>query len=65
MPLFDEETAKKKRAHEIGEDLASLSVDELGVPVENDEILEVLNLGSKVIEWDSWTKAIEDQLGAE
>jgi uncharacterized small protein (DUF1192 family) len=30
MALFDEETPKKKRAHEIGEDLASLSVDELG-----------------------------------
>jgi uncharacterized small protein (DUF1192 family) len=30
MPLFDEEPPKKKKtAHEIGEDLATLSVDEL------------------------------------
>ncbi len=31
MPLFDEEQPKKKKAgHELGEDLATLSVDELG-----------------------------------
>ena len=31
MALFDEELPKKKKAgHEIGEDLAKLSVDELG-----------------------------------
>jgi uncharacterized small protein (DUF1192 family) len=29
MPLPDEELPKRKKAHEIGEDLASLSLDEL------------------------------------
>jgi uncharacterized small protein (DUF1192 family) len=29
MPLFDEEPPKKKKPHELGEDLAALSVDEL------------------------------------
>ncbi|WP_173922450.1 TRAP transporter substrate-binding protein [Agromyces sp. Marseille-P2726] len=43
----------------------NLSIDELGVPVEHDDILEVLNLGSEVVEWGPWTKAIEDQLGSE
>jgi len=35
MPLFDEEPApKKKKPHEIGEDLATLSVDELAGRIE-------------------------------
>jgi uncharacterized small protein (DUF1192 family) len=35
MPLFDEEDApKKKRVHEIGEDLSKLSLDELAARVE-------------------------------
>ena len=35
MPLFDEEPApKKKKPHEIGEDLARLSVDELTERIE-------------------------------
>lgn len=29
MAIFDEEAPKKKSRHEIGEDLASLSLDEL------------------------------------
>lgn len=29
MAIFDEEPPKKKKVHEIGEDLATLSVDEL------------------------------------
>ena len=29
MPIFDEEAPKKKPAHEIGEDLSRLSLDEL------------------------------------
>jgi uncharacterized small protein (DUF1192 family) len=29
MAIFEEEPPKKKKAHEIGEDLAALSVDEL------------------------------------
>ena len=29
MPLFDEEPPKKKKPHELGEDLSRLSVDEL------------------------------------
>lgn len=29
MAIFDEEAPKKKKAHEIGEDLAKLSLDEL------------------------------------
>jgi uncharacterized small protein (DUF1192 family) len=31
MPLFDEETPKKKVLHEIGQDLAMLSVAEIVV----------------------------------
>ena len=30
MAIFEEEAPKKKKLHEIGEDLAALSVDELG-----------------------------------
>ncbi|MEJ0013707.1 MAG: DUF1192 domain-containing protein [Bauldia sp.] len=33
MPLFDEEAPKKKLAHEIGEDLSKLSLDELAARV--------------------------------
>jgi uncharacterized small protein (DUF1192 family) len=29
MPLFDEEAPKKKKVHEIGEDLSTLSLAEL------------------------------------
>ena len=29
MPILDEELPKKKKAHEIGEDLAALSLEEL------------------------------------
>lgn len=29
MPILDEELPKKKKAHEIGEDLSALSLDEL------------------------------------
>ena len=29
MPLFDEEAPKRKKVHEIGEDLAALSLAEL------------------------------------
>ena len=29
MPLLDDEAPKKKKAHELGEDLATLSLDEL------------------------------------
>jgi uncharacterized small protein (DUF1192 family) len=34
MPLFEEDAPKKKLAHEIGEDLAKLSLDELAARVE-------------------------------
>ena len=34
MPIFDEELPKKKKAHEIGEDLAALSLDELDERIE-------------------------------
>lgn len=33
MALFDEEAAKPKRVHEIGQDLSTLSVDELGARI--------------------------------
>jgi uncharacterized small protein (DUF1192 family) len=33
MAIFDEEPAKKKRAHEVGEDLSRLSLDELAARV--------------------------------
>jgi uncharacterized small protein (DUF1192 family) len=33
MPIFDEEAPKKKLAHEIGEDLSRLSLDELAARV--------------------------------
>ena len=29
MPLIDDDPPKKKKAHELGEDLATLSLDEL------------------------------------
>lgn len=44
MPLFDEEPVKKKPlAHEIGQDLATLSIDELTERVEvlRNEILRL------------------------
>jgi len=34
MAIFEEEAPKKKRAHEIGEDLSKLSLDELAERVE-------------------------------
>ena len=34
MPAFDEEAPKKKLAHELGEDLSKLSLDELAARVE-------------------------------
>ncbi len=34
MAVFDEEAPKKKRAHEIGEDLSKLSLGELAARVE-------------------------------
>ena len=35
MPVLDEELPKKKKAHEIGEDLAALSLDELDARIES------------------------------
>ena len=34
MAIFDEEAPRKKAAHEIGEDLAKLSLTELGERIE-------------------------------
>jgi uncharacterized small protein (DUF1192 family) len=34
MPIFEEEAPKKKRGHEIGQDLSTLSLDELGARIE-------------------------------
>jgi uncharacterized small protein (DUF1192 family) len=34
MPVFDEEAPKKKLAHEVGEDLSRLSLDELAARVD-------------------------------
>jgi uncharacterized small protein (DUF1192 family) len=34
VPLFEEDAPKKKLAHEIGEDLSKLSLDELAARVE-------------------------------
>ena len=40
------------------------SVDTLKVPVDNDDVLEVLGLGSGVVEdWDAWREALVDGLG--
>ncbi len=41
------------------------SEKELGVPVDHDDILEVLSQGSDIIDWAPWTEALRDQLGAE
>ena len=44
MAIFDEEPAKKKKAvHELGEELATLSVDELTVRIQalKDEIVRL------------------------
>jgi uncharacterized small protein (DUF1192 family) len=40
MSMFDEEAPRKKKAHEIGQDLSLLSVDELSERIEllRDEI---------------------------
>ncbi|MDR5699113.1 TRAP transporter substrate-binding protein [Agromyces aerolatus] len=40
------------------------SIDELQVPVDDPDILDVLNRGSDIIEWAPWTEALTDQLGA-
>lgn len=34
MPILDEELPKRKKGHEIGEDLAALSLDELDERIE-------------------------------
>ena len=34
MPVFDEEAPKKKLAHEVGEDLSKLSLDELAARID-------------------------------
>jgi uncharacterized small protein (DUF1192 family) len=34
MPILDEELPKKRKAHEIGEDLATLSLDELDARID-------------------------------
>ncbi|WP_167045093.1 TRAP transporter substrate-binding protein DctP [Salinibacterium sp. ZJ454] len=40
------------------------SVDELGVPANNDDILEVLELGPDVVkDWDAWTRGLAEGHG--
>jgi uncharacterized small protein (DUF1192 family) len=34
MPIPDEELPKRKRTHDIGEDLSTLSLDELAIRIE-------------------------------
>jgi uncharacterized small protein (DUF1192 family) len=34
MPILDEELPRKKKTHDIGEDLATLSLDELDARIE-------------------------------
>lgn len=43
MSVFDEEAPRKKRVHEMGQDLSLLSVDELTVRIEQlkEEILRL------------------------
>ncbi len=43
MPILDEELPKKKKVHEIGEELAALSLDELDERIEllRGEILRI------------------------
>ena len=43
MPILDEELPRKKKAHEIGEELAALSLDELDERIEmlRSEILRI------------------------
>lgn len=43
MAIFDEEAPKKKKAHEIGEDLEKLSLDELAerITLLKDEITRI------------------------
>lgn len=41
------------------------SIDELQVPVDDPDILDVLSRGSDIIDWAPFTEALKDQLGAE
>lgn len=50
----------------VAETWWDFSIEELGVPVDNDNIVEVLELGSGVLsdsEWDAWLQAVRDKLG--
>ena len=58
--------AEIERSTAISDAWWDFSIDELKVPVDNDDILEVLGLGSGVVEdWSAWTKALADGLGAQ
>jgi len=63
----EDPAAAAARTAMIAEAWWDFTVDELGVPAEHDDILEVLSQGAAVIDddaWDSWTQALRDQLGA-
>lgn len=60
--------AEVERTNSIAAAWKSFAIDELGVPAETDDMVELLSLGADVIDaaaWDAWTKAIADGLGAE
>jgi TRAP-type C4-dicarboxylate transport system substrate-binding protein len=56
------------RTNAIADAWWGFTVDELGVPAEHEDILEVLALGDGVLDekgWASWTEALQDNLGAD
>ncbi|MGO4690151.1 TRAP transporter substrate-binding protein DctP [Glaciibacter sp. 2TAF33] len=58
--------ADVKRTNAITEAWRDFAVNELGVPVDGGDIVEVLGRGSGVMDdaaWDAWSKAIIDGLG--
>ncbi|WP_166874454.1 TRAP transporter substrate-binding protein DctP [Salinibacterium sp. ZJ450] len=60
--------AEIARTNAIAEAWWDFTVDELGVPADSDDTVEVLSLGADVIDgatWKAWTEAIVNSLGAE
>lgn len=62
----DDPEAEIERTNAIADAWWDFSIEELGVEAEGGDILEVLGLGSGVVEdWPAWTKALADGLGAQ
>lgn len=52
------------RTNSLADAWQSFTADELGVPTDTDDIVEVLELGPDVVEdWDAWAKAVAEGYG--